>query len=225
MRRGRSPTIPFPQTLGPHPETPPARISCGHGQLSPSNLVVARSSPQETRRVPNRVVIHDVAVLVLAPCSTAPDLTTITYNRSLSAHSEGGKRADGASKGRVTQVNIGHLRSTTVTRKWGLSWENVSDQHFCLKTHGGSIPPKLHRVSKWPLTRAFVEVTQGRQIPPSYPQGCDQGKRGRSGRGNLGVATPGSKSGAAKPQVNSGDVQTALGQGGKRADDDTVTTN
>jgi len=33
---------------------------------------------------------------------------------------EGGKRADGAGKGRVTPVNNGHSRSTTVTRKPGL---------------------------------------------------------------------------------------------------------
>lgn len=36
--------------------------------------------------------------------------------------SEGGKRADGAEKGRVTQVNNGHSRSTTVTRKPALTW-------------------------------------------------------------------------------------------------------
>ncbi len=54
---------------------------------------------------------------------------------------EGVKRADGASKGRVTQVNNGRLRSTTVTQKWWLSWGNVSDQDLRLKTQGGSIPP------------------------------------------------------------------------------------
>jgi hypothetical protein len=34
---------------------------------------------------------------------------------------EGGKRADGAAKGRVTPVNNGHSRSTTVIRKASLT--------------------------------------------------------------------------------------------------------
>jgi hypothetical protein len=34
---------------------------------------------------------------------------------------EGGKRADEAGKGRVTQVNSGHSRSPTVTRKPALT--------------------------------------------------------------------------------------------------------
>ena len=38
--------------------------------------------------------------------------------------SEGGKRAGGAAKGRVTPVILGHLRSLTVTRKPPLSWSH-----------------------------------------------------------------------------------------------------
>jgi hypothetical protein len=36
---------------------------------------------------------------------------------------EGGKRADGAEKGRETPVNNGHSRSTTDTRKPSLTWD------------------------------------------------------------------------------------------------------
>jgi hypothetical protein len=36
---------------------------------------------------------------------------------------EGGKRADGAEKGREAQVNNGHSRSTTDTRKPTLTWD------------------------------------------------------------------------------------------------------
>ncbi len=102
---------------------------------------------------------------------------------------KGGKRADGAAKGRGTQVNNGHLRSTTVTQKRWLNWANIPDQHFGRKNQGGSIPPSSTAPSKWPLTRFFVGVSQGRRIPPSSPQVCDQEKCVRSGRGNLGVAT------------------------------------
>jgi hypothetical protein len=35
---------------------------------------------------------------------------------------EGGKRADGAAKGRETPVNNGHSRLTTVARKLALTW-------------------------------------------------------------------------------------------------------
>jgi hypothetical protein len=137
-----------------------------------------------------------------------------TINVLLTCHSrlppEGVKRADGASKGRVTQVKNGHLRSTTVTQKWGLSRENAPDQHFRLKSQGGSIPPSSTAPSKRALTGSLVGVRQGRRIPPSYPQVCDQEKCVRSGRGNLGLAPPSNKSGTEKPQVDRGFLQTAL---------------
>jgi hypothetical protein len=69
------------------------------------------------------------------------DLDELVERSRPHAVGEGGKRADGAEEGRETLVNNGHLRSTTVTRKRVLSWENPSDQGMRRKTVGVRFPP------------------------------------------------------------------------------------
>jgi hypothetical protein len=78
------------------------------------------------------------------------DLDDLLDNGRSEAPGEGGKRADGAEKGREAQVNNGHLRSTTVTRKPLLSWANIAEQALPQRTIGGSIPPSSTPSSTMP---------------------------------------------------------------------------
>jgi hypothetical protein len=89
--------------------------------------------------------------------------------------------------------NTGHLRSLAVTK--GHSKTPTDQGRKPLTRYSGigcmrvRFPP-APLCPQMPSDQVFVELGQGRQIPPSYAQGCDQEKYGRAGRGNLGGATP-----------------------------------
>ena len=96
---------------------------------------------------------------------------------------EGGKRADGAAKGRQTPVIPGHLRSLTVTRKPPLTWPHSLWSATMQISGGGFDSPQLHRVPKWPLTRPLGRKKRTANSPQRSAGSLTRGNAGRSGRG------------------------------------------
>ncbi len=96
-----------------------------------------------------------------------------------------GKRTDGTGRRRVTPVIPGHSRSTTVTRKQGLSRAaNALSRYNGIGCKWVRFPPAP------PLENGLVTValrmSRGRRIPPcGHVTHADQGFRGRDARGAL----------------------------------------